>query len=407
MPCTIGKTIHSRPGSSSSSEDGTNSQRLLLSWKEPLKLVSQRLKMKSRNIILLAFWVVLVTTSTISAQDVGSTYAANCANCHGADGRGNTALGRTLKLHDLRSPEVQRLSEDELVVILSKGADRGRMPGFEKKLGADTVHRLVAYVREIDAQPIPAASNRKTAHSKTEPADVTSVFLAKCAHCHGADGSGDTVLGRTLKLRDMRSAEAQKFSDNEMNEIIASGTDRGRMPGFRKKLAPEMVEQLASYVRLLAAKPPVNLTKDTVTVGAVSKPAVSQPINPNAQIENKAILNSPPERLAQPTEAEKAVAAQKALPIPKSSPVIPNRKSAPPTLPVDLNSASKEILMTLPGINEADAANIIAGRPYRSSLQFKTRNIVNAATYAKIAGLVVARKPAPKTQPSDKKEDKQ
>jgi len=65
---------------------------------------------------------------------------------------------------------------------------------------------------------------------------------------------------------------------------------------------------------------------------------------------------------------------------------------------VDLNSASEKALMTLPGITEADAAKIIAGRPYKSSLQFKTRRIVSAETYARISGRVVAKKPARPTQ---------
>lgn len=352
---------------------------------------------KLRKIIWLVFSAIVAVSSTAWAQDVGSTYAANCANCHGLDGRGNTVLGRALKLRDLRSPEVQRLSEVDLLAIISKGADRGRMPGFEKKLGAGAVRELADYVREIETQTVPLAPIKTTAQSKTsyEPADVESVYLAKCSHCHGADGSGDTVLGRNLKLLDMRSAEAQKFSDDEMIAIIASGTDRGRMSGFRKKLGPKMVEQLASYVRGLAGKPPIDMTKKAASAETASESAASEPVKPVVQVENKTTPIIQPEKQKQTQEHTQAGGRHKVSPLAKlSSAIIPARKSNPRTQFVDLNSASTETLMMLPGITEADAASIIAGRPYKSSLQFKTRKIVSPETYAKISGRVVAKKPA-------------
>jgi mono/diheme cytochrome c family protein/DNA uptake protein ComE-like DNA-binding protein len=344
---------------------------------------------------------VVALTCTTWAQDIGSTYVANCANCHGADGRGNTVLGRAMKIRDLRSPEVQRLSESELLVILSKGTDRGRMPGFQKKLGAETLRQLATYVRDIELQPVLIPPTKRTVHleASSDHGDVKSVYSAKCSHCHGADGGGNTALGRTLKLRDMRSAEAQKFSDGELIVIIATGTDGGRMPGFRKKLGPEMVTQLASYVRGLAGKPPIEVTKKAASPETVSEPAPSESTKPAPQVEDKTASIVQLEKQVQPQEHMRAGETHKASPIAKlSSAIIPARKPSSPTPLVDLNSSSAETLMTLPGITEADAARIIAGRPYKSSLQFKTRRIVSPETYAKISGRVVAKKPARVTQ---------
>ena len=43
----------------------------------------------------------------LTAQDAAGTYKAKCSACHGADGKGDTAMGKKMGLMDLASPEVQ------------------------------------------------------------------------------------------------------------------------------------------------------------------------------------------------------------------------------------------------------------------------------------------------------------
>ncbi len=77
-----------------------------------------------------------------------------------------------------------------------------------------------------------------------------------------------------------------------------------------------------------------------------------------------------------------------------SAPSAPAKRTpAAKTQLVDINSARRAELKTLPGISDAQAAKIIAGRPYRSKAQLVSSKILDDAAYENVRRLIVARQP--------------
>jgi|APHig6443718053_1056840.scaffolds.fasta_scaffold187346_1 DNA uptake protein ComE-like DNA-binding protein len=66
-------------------------------------------------------------------------------------------------------------------------------------------------------------------------------------------------------------------------------------------------------------------------------------------------------------------------------------KAAAKAKVVDINTATEAELKAIPGIGDAYAAKIIAGRPYAKKDQLKSRNILPAPVYEKTKDLIVAK----------------
>ena len=78
-------------------------------------------------------------------------------------------------------------------------------------------------------------------------------------------------------------------------------------------------------------------------------------------------------------------------PTPKASTSTAAKATTAPTALVDLNTASKQALMTLPGITETNAQKIIENRPYKAKADLTQKKVISPDAYAKIEARIVAK----------------
>ena len=94
---------------------------------------------------LLAAW--MATADPVMAQDAAALYKAKCAKCHGAEGKGDGAAAKTMKLTvgDLTNAErMAGFSDARLTEIIVKGEKK--MPKYDT-LKPEEVSALVGYVK--------------------------------------------------------------------------------------------------------------------------------------------------------------------------------------------------------------------------------------------------------------------
>jgi mono/diheme cytochrome c family protein len=101
---------------------------------------------------LISFSILIgVSAGAAMAADAKAGQAVfdkSCKSCHGADGTPNPAVAKMMKveMRDLRSPEVQAMSDADLKAIIVDG--KGKMKPIKTVTGANA-DNVVAFVRSL------------------------------------------------------------------------------------------------------------------------------------------------------------------------------------------------------------------------------------------------------------------
>jgi mono/diheme cytochrome c family protein len=91
---------------------------------------------------------ILTLAASARAQDAPALFKARCSVCHGADGSGNSAMGKTLGAPDLHSEAVQKQTDAQLIDAITNGVGK-KMPAFKDKLTDAQIKNLVGYIRDL------------------------------------------------------------------------------------------------------------------------------------------------------------------------------------------------------------------------------------------------------------------
>ena len=102
------------------------------------------------RMILIAAAALAVSVVSASAADVKETWEKSCAKCHGADGKGDTKMGKKLDIKDMTDSKYQAaLKDEDMFKAIKEGVKDGektRMKAAEG-LNDNEMKALVEFVR--------------------------------------------------------------------------------------------------------------------------------------------------------------------------------------------------------------------------------------------------------------------
>jgi len=100
---------------------------------------------------------------------------------------------------------------------------------------------VIATILALVALPIIAAD------------EGAALFQTKCAACHGKTGAADTPIAKAKGIKDLGSADIQKWTDAQLTEMIsAGGPDKVKGHEFKAKgLTDDQIKSLVVFIRTL------------------------------------------------------------------------------------------------------------------------------------------------------------
>jgi len=171
-------------------------------------------------------------------------FAMHCAACHGADMRGNPALGAPNLTDDVWLYGDGSLYDIERTLLygIRSGADNAHneadMPAFGLRgiLTESQIRAVVQYLLQLNGRPydVQAANEGRAVY----------IGAGNCADCHGPDARGNNDYGAPDLTRNVWNSGADPQA---LYRAIYSGQHR-IMPGWRGTLTLEQIRALATYV---------------------------------------------------------------------------------------------------------------------------------------------------------------
>jgi cytochrome c oxidase cbb3-type subunit 3 len=190
--------------------------------------------------------------------EFGALFSANCAGCHGENGRGGAAIG-------LADPVYLAVADDRAIRnVIAKGVRGTSMPAFAESAGGlltdKQIDVITQQIRSRWSRPGILDGANAPEYAAKSPGDAQrgqSAYKTYCESCHGPDGGGspkgsaitnDSFLAlvsdqglRTLVIvgrPDLgapdwrRNVPGKPMSDQEVTDVVAwLASRRAEVPG--------------------------------------------------------------------------------------------------------------------------------------------------------------------------------
>jgi cytochrome c oxidase cbb3-type subunit 3 len=164
-----------------------------------------------------------------AARRIGENLYLNyCAQCHASDARGSRGFP------NLADNAWQYGGEPETIKATLLNGRNGIMPPMAAALPGEGVKDVAHYVMSLSGMT----------HDNLRKTRGAELFQTNCAVCHGADGTGNKMLGAPNLTDD---AWLYGRSESTIIETITQGRN-GVMPAWGEFLGDDKVHILSAYV---------------------------------------------------------------------------------------------------------------------------------------------------------------
>jgi mono/diheme cytochrome c family protein len=206
----------------------------------------------------------------------GQAYLAQCAVCHGVEGRGDGPLAATIATAGRTAPaaldmaRVRALGRDGVRRAIETGGHAGQapsmMPVLAPHLGAAWMDKIADYV--VAAPSAGKAGRAALDQYLAAPAGADAAgrrtYVMYCSGCHGPAGAGDGFYSPAMEQRlhpaPLRGDALANLDELAITNLISQGgghaPDAVTMPGWLHAIPVHDRAALAGYVRALAKAAP-------------------------------------------------------------------------------------------------------------------------------------------------------